>query len=235
MNQYKSTKPQSELIVISVGGSLICPDRIDTDFLKRFKEIIVKQIQKGKRFVLITGGGRTARNYQQAAREVGEIDNEDLDWLGIHGTRINAHLVRTIFKKYSRPRIVMDPTEKVSFRDKILVASGWKPGCSTDYDAILLAKHFRIKKLINLSNIDYVFDKNPSKYADAKAFERLKWNEFRQMFGDKWDPGLNVPFDPVASKEAEKSGISVYIVNGSNLENLENLLENKEFVGTVIS
>jgi uridylate kinase len=85
----------SEIIVISVGGSLICRDDIDVDFLKKLKQIILKHVEHGKRFILITGGGRICRKYQEAAREVGEIDNEDLDWLGIHGTRINAHLIRT--------------------------------------------------------------------------------------------------------------------------------------------
>jgi len=226
----------NEIIVISLGGSLICPDRIDTGFLKRFKEIIEKHIKKGSRFILITGGGRTARNYQSAANEITGVDKDDLDWLGIHATMINAHLIRTIFRKHARPRINHDPTEKIDdFKEKILVASGWKPGCSTDYDAVLLAKQFGVKKVINLSNIDYVYDKDPSKFPDAKPFKEMKWKEFRQIFGDKWDPGLNVPFDPVASKEAETDQMTVYIINGANLENLDDLLEGKEFVGTTIS
>jgi uridylate kinase len=225
----------NEIIVISVGGSLICPDSIDIGFLKKLKEIIVGQIKKGKRFVLITGGGKTARNYQFAAREVGLLDNEDLDWLGIHATRINAHLVRTIFKEYAHPQIIKHPAEKIDFKEKILVAAGWKPGFSTDYDAVLLAKQFKVKKIINLSNIYYVYDKDPAKYGDAKPYKTLSWKDYRKMFSEKWNPGLSSPFDPVASEEAEKLKMKVYIINGADLQNLDNLLEEKTFAGTIIS
>jgi uridylate kinase len=224
-----------DIIVISVGGSLISPDSIDVSFLKRFKEIIVKHVEKGKRFVLITGGGRIARNYQSAARELGILDDEDADWLGIHATRINAYLVRTMFKKYAEPHVNHDPKEKITFKQKILVASGWQPGFSTDYDSVLLAKQFKVKKIINLSNIFYVYDKDPAKYGDAKPFKTLSWKDYRKMFSNKWNPGLNSPFDPVASEEAEKQKMKVYIINGADLQNLDNLLAEKNFVGTIIS
>jgi uridylate kinase len=230
----KKMKQVNEIIVISVGGSLICPDRIDVEFLKRFKDIIEKHLRK-KRFILIAGGGRTARYYQEAARSVGSLNKEDLDWLGIHATRINAQLLRTVFQKHAKPKIIKNPTEPVDFNEKVLVAAGWKPGCSTDYDAVLLAKQFRVKKIINLSNIDYVYDKDPSKFPDAKPFKEIRWEDFRKMFGNKWNPGLNTPFDPVASKEAEENQMTVYIINGANLENLDSVLEGKEFVGTTIS
>jgi uridylate kinase len=228
-------KPKSEIIIISVGGSLICPDKIDTGFLRKFRDIIISQINKGKRFILITGGGMTARNYQSAAKEIVEVDKDDLDWLGIHATMINAHLVRTIFRDYARQRINHDPTEKIDFKEKILVASGWKPGFSTDYDSVMLAKQFKVKKIINLSNIDHVYDKDPKKFSDAKPFKEMGWDDFRKLVGDEWSPGLNAPFDPVASREAEQMGMSVFIINGAKLENLENLLEGQEFVGTTIS
>jgi uridylate kinase len=224
----------NEIIIISVGGALICPDRINTEFLRSFKDILEKHLRKGKRFVLIAGGGRIARYYQEAARSVGSLNKEDLDWIGIHATRINAQLLRTVFQKYAKPKIIKHPAEKISFKEKILIAAGWKPGFSTDYDAVLLAKQFKVKKIINLSNIDYVYDRDPSKFTDAKPYKTISWQDFRKMAGDKWDPGLNSPFDPVASKKAEQEKMAVYIINGAKLENLDNLLEEKEFVGTTI-
>jgi len=225
----------SEAIIISVGGSLICPEQINVGFLEEFKEIIIRHIRQGKRFILITGGGRTARNYQAVARELGDLNNEDLDWLGIHATRINAHLLRTIFRGFAHQRIIKDPTQEVDFKESVLVAAGWRPGHSTDYVAVLLAKKLGVKKLINLTDIDYVYDKDPAKFDDAKPFKEMGWVDFRRLFGEEWDPGLSVPFDPVASKEAEKLGMTVYIINGEKLKNIDNLLEGKEFVGTIIS
>src|SRR4030043_1613018 len=129
---------KSEIIVISVGGSLICPDRIDTEFLKRFKEIIEKHIKQGRRFILIAGGGKTARYYQEAARSVASLNKEDLDWIGIHATRINAQLLRTVFQKYAKPKVIKNPIEPVEFNEKILVAAGWKACCRPDYYSVFL-------------------------------------------------------------------------------------------------
>ena len=62
------------LHVISVGGSLIVPEELDTDFLILFKNFIIKRIEKGDKFILIAGGGKTARKYQNAAGQVSGID-----------------------------------------------------------------------------------------------------------------------------------------------------------------
>jgi len=225
---------KKEIIVISLGGSLIVPEEIDSSWIKDFKEMIEKYVVAGYRFILISGGGKTARKYQNAAKAIAGLTGDDLDWLGIHATRINAHLIRTIFRGLAHAQIIKNPNEKVDFKEKILVAAGWKPGFSTDYDAVLLAKQFNVKKIINLSNIDYVYDKDPGKFKDARKIENISWKDFRKIVGDKWDPGLNAPFDPVASKESEKLGLEVAIMNGKNLKNIENYLNARKFIGTVI-
>jgi len=223
------------IIVLSLGGSLICPDRIDFVFLKKFKRLIEAGIAGGKRFIIVTGGGSTARHYQEAARVAGAVNDEDLDWLGIHATRINAHLIRAIFRKYAHPVIVKNPIENIIFNEKVLVAAGWKPGFSTDYDAVMLAKQFKANKIINMSNIDQVYNKDPKKYVGARPLNNLSWKDFRKIVGNRWSPGLNAPFDPIASKEAEKQKLTVYIVNGKNLANIQRLLAGKSFRGTAIS
>ncbi|MBA3064191.1 UMP kinase, partial [Candidatus Woesearchaeota archaeon] len=112
---------------------------------------------------------------------------------------------------------------------------GWKPGWSTDYDAIRLAHNFNVKKVINLSDVPYIYNKEPKNNHDARPIKDISWKNFRKMVGDKWDPGLNVPFDPIASKEAEKLGLKVIILKGTDLDNFKNFLDKKEFNGTIIS
>ena len=116
---------------------------------------------------------------------------------------------------------------------KVLIASGWIPGWSTDYDAVLLAKNFGVNEVINMSNVDYVYDKDPRKFKDAKKIERIRWTNYLKMTGTKWKAGMNVPFDPIAAKEARKSGISVSLI-GKDLNNLKSLLDGKKFRGTLI-
>lgn len=226
---------KKEIIVFSVGGSLIVPDSIDVKFLKSFRELILKHIKKGQRFAIVTGGGRTARNYMNAAGSVTKILNEDKDWLGIYSTHLNGNLVKTIFKKNSHPTLIEDPTKKINFKEDILIAAGWKPGCSTDYDAVLLAKNIGAKKIVNLSNIDFVYDKDPRKFSDAKKIKNITWKDFRnKVLPKKWSPGLSSPFDPVAAKEAEKLNMEVVILNGKKIRNLDKYLNNEIFNGTII-
>lgn len=224
-------------IVISLGGSLIVPDEIDWKFVKQFKKVIENGITKGFRFIIVAGGGRTARKYIEAGAKVGDIDNEDKDWIGIHATRMNAHFIRTIFKKHAHPTINKNPYDLESFlkaKESILVAAGYKPGNSTDYIAVLLAKHFDVKNIANLSNIDHAYDKDPRKFKDAKKIKEINWTEFQKIVGDTWDPGANVPFDPIASKLAAKEGMEVVILNGKKLANFEKYLNGENFIGTII-
>jgi len=222
-----------DTIIISLGGSLIVPDEIDVKFLKGFRNLILKRLRT-HRFVIITGGGKTSRKYQNAAREITKLSDTDADWLGIHTTRLNAHFVKSLFKGYAYKKVVFNPTIKLHFKEDIMVAAGWMPGCSTDYDAILLAKNLGVKEIINLSNIDYVYDKDPKMHDDAKKIEKISWHDFKKIVGNKWDPGLNAPFDPIASMLAHKHKIKVVILNGKNLKNLDRCLVGKGFIGTEI-
>jgi uridylate kinase len=140
-------------IVISLGGSLVVPNGIDTAFLTDFKRVIDSRVASGSRFVLIVGGGRTARIYIDAAEAVTPTTDEDKDWLGIHSTRLNAHLLRTIFEKDAHPEIVTNPHEVPYFTSPILIGAGYRPGNSTDLVAVELAAKIGAQHVINLSNI----------------------------------------------------------------------------------
>ncbi len=230
MNQVQKT------IVISLGGSIIVPGEIQVAFLKKFKEFILKFLHKGYKFIIVAGGGKTCRKYQQAATLITNLSDEDKDWLGIHATRLNAHLLRTIFKHEAYPIVLDDPHKKIDGKNyRLFIASGWRPGWSTDYDAVLLAERFGTSKIVNASNIDYIYDKDPNKFKDAKPLQEITWQDYLKIAGKKWTPGMNVPFDPIAAKAAQKFGISVIVAKGTDLKNLANILTNKKFKGTIIA
>ena len=144
---------EKENIIISLGGSLIVPNEIDLDFLRKFRNLILKHLKK-RRFFIYVGGGKTARRYQRALTEFGATAVER-DWIGIETTSLNAKLIKTLFGNLCYPEIIVDPNKKIKLKKDIFVAAGWKPGWSTDYNAVLLAKNLGgIKKIINLTNID---------------------------------------------------------------------------------
>lgn len=228
---------ENHTFVLSLGGSLVVPNGgIDTRFLIAFNTFIRNQISsKKRRFFIVVGGGATTRHYQAAARAVhGTIENDDLDWIGIHATRLNAHLLRVIFRDISHSH-VLKHYEIIRKTDaSVVIAAGWKPGWSTDYCAITVCQDYGITRIVNMTNIDKVYDKDPNKFSDAKPIDAISWNAYRKMAGNTWVPGMNLPFDPIASKLASELGVTVKILNGKNLDNLAKALDGKAFVGTTI-
>ncbi len=145
-----------EKIVISLGGSLVAPESgVDTEFLAQFNSFIRKKIQDNPnyQFFIVVGGGQTARDYRDAGREIlnHELTHEDLDWLGIHASRLNGHLVRTIFRDIAHPVILdrFDIIRKVT--ESVVVGAGWRPGWSTDYCAAMVCEDYEVDTVINLS------------------------------------------------------------------------------------
>ena len=221
--------------IISLGGSLVVPDcGIDWAFLKKFRALILKEVKRGSRFFIIIGGGNTARKYIEAADRVIKVKDDDRDWLGIHSTRLNAHLIKTTLHDIAHREIIKNPTIKMVANKKVVIAGGWKPGWSTDYVAALIAREYGVKTVINLSNIDYAYNKDPKKFPDAKKITEINWADFRKIVGNRWKPGLNTPFDPIASKIGQSLGLEVVLMNGKNLANLEKFLINGKFKGTRI-
>jgi uridylate kinase len=226
-----------ETVIMSVGGSLIVPDSIDNNFLTDFRNLIEHQLTFGnRRFIIIAGGGKTARRYQDAAASVTELDPEDLDWMGIHATRLNGHLLRTIFRDSAYPEMITNPDEitDVPKDYSVIIAAGYRPGASTDLRAVQIAINCGATKLMNLSNIDYVYTDNPSKNPDAKKIEDIEWSDFIKLIPTEWSPGLSSPFDPVAARVAQAHKLEVTVINGQNIPEIENYLEGKAFVGTKI-
>lgn len=225
---------ETETIVISLGGSLIIPNDLDVAFLNDFKKLIFSQVEKGKKFLIITGGGKICRKYQDAAKQVSEISNEDLDWIGIASLRLNAELLRTIFGERAHSKVIFNLSQDFPFNKPIVIGAAYEPGQSTDWDAVLGAKHMNAKRVINISNIDYVYDSDPKINPNAKKIEKISWKDYRKLIPAEWNPGLNSPFDPIASKMAEENGMEVVIMNGKPIDNLEKCLNGEEFQGTVI-
>ncbi|GAB6392200.1 MAG: uridylate kinase [Treponematales bacterium] len=223
--------------VISLGGSIVAPDGVDEGFLKGFAALIRELLAEDaeRRFIFVVGGGGPARDWQRAYRAVcaAPADSE-ADWIGVMATRLNAQLVRGVFREWCPQEVVTDPTQAGPLEGRVLVAAGWKPGFSSDYDAVLLAGRFGAGVVINLSNIAQVYTDDPRKNPAAKPLNAVSWPGFRRLVGDEWVPGKNTPFDPVASRRAAETGLKVICAAGRDLPNLRKILTGGEFLGTVI-
>jgi uridylate kinase len=221
-------------IVISLGGSIMVPNEIDIEFLTAFASMIKEYVATGHRFVLITGGGKVCRKYQHALSELTEATNKDLDWLGIYTTQLNAQFMRLVFGDLAYEEIVTDISLFPDTQKPIILGAGHRPGASTDLNAVLAAEKTGAKKIINLSNIQYAYDKDPKTFPDAIKIEQASWADFRKILPVEWNPGLNAPFDPIAAERAEALDLEVAIMDGKNIENLRNYLNGEAFIGSVI-
>jgi len=224
--------------VISLGGSIVAPDSVDEIFLKDFVALITGLLEQDekRRFILVVGGGGPARAWQNAYRKIySPTVNEQADWIGIMATRLNAQLVKAVMGEWCTQEVVYDPTQVEPLMGRVLVAAGWKPGFSSDYDAVLLAERFQANAVINLSNIEKIYTDDPKKNPEAKPIDAISWADFCSMVGDEWVPGKNVPFDPVASRHAARLDLKVICAAGKNLPNLKNILLGEPFIGTTIS
>ncbi len=225
------------LKVLSVGGSIIAPGDVDVEFLGKFREIVAAYLEEDaeRGLIFVSGGGAPARKYQKAYREiVSSPEASEEDWIGISATWLNARLLKGIFSDYCRNEVVTDPTAVGRMEGRILVAGGWKPGFSTDNDAVLLAERFGADTVINLSNIAKIYTADPKKDPDAQPIDHIGWADFRKMVGDEWVPGVNLPFDPVAAKRGERLGLRVISAAGGNIANIDAILRDGDFEGSVI-
>nr|QQK87131.1 uridylate kinase [Treponema denticola]QQK87230.1 uridylate kinase [Treponema denticola] len=227
--------------VLSVGGSIVAPDKPDFDFLDKFSKTIRNWLlqDSSRKIIMVIGGGAPARDYQNAYRKVCDLrkapaKNDEADWIGIMATRLNAQLVKAVFEDLCPNPVVYDPTTVDMFGGQILVAAGWKPGFSTDNDAVVLAERFSGNLVVNLSNIAKVYTDDPKKNPEARPIDSISWEDFIKIVGTEWVPGKNTPFDPIASQRAQKAGIKVICAAGKDIEDLENILNGKDFKGTVI-
>ena len=228
----------NKLIVLDVGGSIVAPDKPDTQFLSSFLGFIRNWLREDstRKIIMTVGGGGVARSWQEAAKSLDpQVPPDSLDWVGVMATRLNAELVRALLGPLCSDPVVTEPSADFGFTGRILLAAGWKPGFSTDYDAVILAKRFSCMRIIMLSNIAQIHDSDPFCNPAAIPLSRITWDEYFEMTQQTWTPGANTPFDPVAARRATTIGLSVVAVAGHDLHNLQALLDGKEYVGTIIS
>jgi uridylate kinase len=230
--------------VLSLGGSIVAPESPDPAFLGSFVELVREHLAVApeRRLIIVVGGGGPARAWQRAYRDaraarepVGASEDHDAqDWIGIMATRLNAQLVKALLAELSPQEVVTDPTSLSIFMGRVLVAAGWKPGFSTDYDAVLLAERFGAERILNLSNVPKVYTADPRSDPAARPIDSISWAGFRAIVGDEWSPGKNTPFDPVATRKAAELGLRVICAAGRDLDNLRRILEGQSFTGTTI-
>ena len=225
-----------KVIVLSLGGSLIIPDEINISFLREFEKVIQKNTKKYK-FIIVTGGGSIARKYISALKEMG-INEKLQSMIGISSTRTNARFMTYLFNQDQTlgiPQKMKTVENYIKNSDVVFCgALEYKPNQTSDATAAEIARHFKTI-FINLTNVSGLFNKNPLEYKDAKFIPEASFQELWKMsHAKKYSPGQHFIIDQTASEIIKKHKITTYIL-GKDLKQLDNLLNNRKFRGTIIS
>lgn len=220
---------------MSLGGSLIVPEKIDTVWLDKFKSSIMKLSKKNK-FVIVCGGGFVAREYITILQSEHK-SKKDQSLAGIEITRMNAKIMMQIFS-HANKNLPMNLEEvKESLEKNNIVFCGalrYAPNQTSDSTAAKIASYLKAK-FINITNIDGLYTDNPIKNKKAKFIPEISWKDFeKRALSIKYKPGQHFVLDQKASTIIRKNKITTYII-GKELKNLENIINNKKFKGTIIT
>ena len=227
---------QKKIFVLSLGGSLIIPNEINLEYLKKFKKIILKNL-KNYKFVIVCGGGSIARKYIYALRKMG-LNHMFQGFAGISATRMNARFMSYFFKHDQEkgiPHKLSELKEDISKSNIIFCGSlEYSPRQTSDSTAAQIAGFLKCN-FTNLTNVNGLYNKNPKEHKDAKLIKEISWREFDKMANKlKYEPGQHFVLDQTASKIIKDNKITTYIL-GNDIKQLDNLLNGKEFIGTKIS
>jgi uridylate kinase len=224
-------------LVISLGGSVIVPDEINIDFLEQFKKTL-RKYYKDYRFVVVCGGGAIARKYIEILKK-DHKKREELDLAGIRATRMNSLVMMQFFgKEESNDFLPMDmkDVENALKKNKVVFCGAlrYSPQSTSDSTASKLAAHLKTN-FINITNVNGFYDKDPNKYKNAKLISRIDFASFEKIAHKmKSQPGQHFVLDQNASTLIKENKIKTYII-GKDLKQLENVLKEKEFKGTLVS
>jgi len=224
-----------EVKVLSLGGSLIVPEKINIKFLKSFRDVILKNTDKFK-FVVVCGGGTTARKYISALEEIG-ADEKSQGFIGISATRVNARFMSYIFgidPESGIPHKIKEIKRYLKKQDVVFCgALEYGTNQTSDTTSVEVAEHFKAD-FINLTDVQGLYSKNPKKFKNAELIPKISWQGLCDMVNQtEFKPGQHFVIDQTASKMILEKKIPSYII-GKDMQQLDNLLNGKEFKGTIV-
>ena len=224
-------------VVLKIGGSLLYDEKGNAipEVIRKYSEVIRTLVESGHNFMIVVGGGKPARDFISTARALG-ANEAQCDWIGIKLARMNAELVSAALGNIAYPRIVetLDELETAFVTEKVVLMGGLVPGQSTNAVAAVSAELLNAEILLNATNVDGVFDKDP-KEPGAKKLDTLSIEELKRILsGGGTRAGEYKLFDPVALRVVERARIKTVIFNGNQPENVQHILEGKK-IGSVVT
>ncbi|MCK5292141.1 MAG: UMP kinase [Thermoplasmata archaeon] len=224
-----------DIVVVSIGGSVLIPDDNDFEYLSGLAELLVSLSRKVKLYIVV-GGGRISRYYIKLGRKFG-VDERILDEMGVSVTRLNAKLLISALSGNSNEYPATSVAEAVVIGSDhpIVVMGGTTPGHTTDGVAASLAEFVQADRVVNATAVDGVYTKDPNKYDDAEKITEMSFEELLECCKtSEWKAGPSNVFDAMGAEIIAKNRIPLLVVKGRDLEALESAMKGGSFSGTTV-
>jgi len=222
-------------VAISLGGSLLTGKsadpyvKLDPAKYTRYAEVIRGLHQEGHEIVVVCGGGKPARYFIDIAKQY-NAPPEILDYLGIKSSHINALLFMAALGDIAeQPTVYETPGEAFDKRapGKVWIGGGHRPGTSTDYRTVQFAGAMGADLIINATDIDGVYDRNPSIHPDAKKLPQLTFEQLETIIREntRQAPGEYGLFDLAAVTLSKEIRVPVAIIDGTDAEEIRRAVD----------
>lgn len=220
-------------IVLKIGGSTLYTNGLNINFplLEKVKAWYYEAKKEYSKIVIVVGGGSLSREMQS------RVGNNIQQGINIHNiamsvTQTNALVVYGYLNdtQIFVPKKLGDAYEYLlTDGSQSLISGGLKVGWSTDMDAAIFADIIDTDRVIKISDIDYLYDKNPKQFQDAKVIKDITWDDYFKLFNitddDEHQANIHIPVDKICSRFAKNKGLSFYICGGANIQQKNTIKE----------
>ena len=227
--------------IVALGGSLLRPEEAEkrSQWFGQLRQLAVHLEGNGRRLGIVVGGGLPAREGITLARS-SFTDSYRLDTVGIAATRLNATILQQSLLDIGCnvcPIIPhsTDEAAELLLEHNFVIMGGTTPGHTTDAVAVALARDSGAPHCVIATNVSHVHDSDPRTNENAKPIEEMTLAELAEITGlEALGPGESAAVDPVAVKWAIDSGMRLAVLDGRDLTLLEDAIEGRPFVGTLV-
>ncbi len=188
-----ATKLKYQRILLKLSGEVLQGGRdggIDFNVVRELCTEVAEVKKLGVEIAIVIGGGNIWR--YRDSKDSG-VDRVTSDYMGMLATVMNSMALQDQFEKmgigapigsaismpivvgqYLRPK-ALDYLKK----GKILICAGGtgNPYFTTDTAGALRAMELNCDIMLKATKVDYIYDKDPMKYKDAKKFTKLSYND----------------------------------------------------------
>ena len=185
--------PFYKKILLKLSGEALMGDQefgISSDVIASYAKQIKEIVDLGVEVSIVIGGGNIFRGLSGAAQGVDRVTG---DHMGMLATVINSLALQNSIEKLGVPTRVQTAIEMPKVAEPfikrraqrhlekgrvvIFGAGTGNPYFTTDTAAALRAIEMETDVVIKATKVDGIYDKDPVKFADAKKYEKVTYNE----------------------------------------------------------